>query len=250
MNIHDEPHAPGGREGKPEAQVELERCLGRLLHLFPDPDFQAHPPMIVLDTGPVPLVEHMETDADITLHTRRDLNRSPEEILTILLHKAIHSYNAFRWQRDCTAVNYHTRGFRRQAEQVGFQVAWAGRRSGWARTVPTAHLRDLFEQVALDEDTLVPFRREVRFRGLHRWHCGRRRFPSRAELATRLARRCPADSRRLVRTLRVHRRRDSPVVRLTGHWLKPFGFGEGTALKVEVSYGLMTIQARTLGEER
>jgi hypothetical protein len=205
--------------------------------------------MIVLDTGCPPLAEHMETDADMTLYTR-DLNRSPEEILTILLHKAIHSYNAFRWQRDCTAVNYHTRGFRRQAEQVGFQVAWAGRCGGWARTVPTQHLRDIFEQIALDEDTLVPFRRAIRFRGLHRWHCGRRRFPSRAELATRLARRCPADSRRLVRTLRVHRRRDSPLVRLTGHWLKPFGFGEGTALKVEVSYGLMTIQARTLGEER
>ncbi len=236
MNIH-EPQAPPGGE---KAQAELERCLGHLLHLFPDPDFQAHPPKVVLDTGCPPLVEHMETDTDITLY-RGDLNRSPEEILTILLHKAIHSFHAFRWQRDCTVVNYHTRMFRRQAEQVGFQVDWAGRCGGWARTVPMAPLRSLFERIAFDEDTIAPFRGAFRFRGLHRWHCGRRRFPD--------PKRPGRDCRQLVRTLRVHRRENSPVVRLAGRWLRPFGFAEGTALKVEASYGLMTIRARVFTEE-
>ena len=232
-----------------QAQTELERCLRRLLHLFPDPDFQAHPPSIVLDTACPPLAEHMETDADITIYTR-ELNRSPEEILTILLHRAVHAFHAFRWQRDCTIVNYHTRVFRRLAEQVGFQVDWAGRSGGWARTVPTLSLRSLFEEIAFDEDTLVPFRGSFRLRGLHRWRCGRRCFPSPAELASRLARTCPKDSRRLVHTLRVQRREASPMVRLAGCWLRSFGFAEGTALKVDVSYGLMTIQARTLGEEQ
>jgi hypothetical protein len=231
------------------AQAELERCLRAFVSLFPDPDFRAHPPELVLDPGCPPLPEQLLETTDITLYTRRDLNRPPEEVLTILLHKAIHSFHAFRWQADCTAGSYHTQVFRHLAEQVGFQVAWAGRRNGWAQTLPTAPLRELFEQIALAEDTLVPFRDSLFwFPRRHRWPCGQRRFPDRAELATRLG--CCSDSRRLVRTLRVHRRGASPVVHLAGRWLTPFGFREGTPLKVEVSYGRMTIEARTFGEER
>jgi hypothetical protein len=235
------------------AQAELERCLRGLVSLFPDPDFQKHPPELVLDPGYPPLPEQplLETDTDITLYTRSDLTRPPEEILTILLHKAIHAFHAFRWQGDCTAGSYHTQVFRRQAERMGFEVV-RSRRYGWSRTLPTAPLRGLFEQIALAEDTLVPFQdsfRFFRFRRRHSWACGQRRFPDRAELATQFGR-CCSDSRRLVRTLRVHRRESSPVVRLAGRWLVPFGFHEGTALKVEVSYGRLTIEARAFGEER
>jgi hypothetical protein len=229
------------------AQAELGRCLRTLVSLFPDPDFRAYLPELVLDTGYPPVPEQpLESGPGITLY-RNELTHPPEDILAILLHKTIHAFHAFRWQWDCTARSYHTRVFRRQAEQVGFQVAWAGRHYGWARTLPKAPLWGLFEDLNLAEDVFAPFRDPFP-RRQRSWHCGQRRFPDRADLATRLGR-CCSDSRRFVRTLRVHRREASPVVRLAGGWLVPFGFREGTPLKVEASYGRLTIEARAFEED-
>ena len=97
--------------------AELKRCMHRLVSLFPDPDFRANPPEIVLEPGhPVPEAP-VEKDACIAIY-RRDLSGSPEEVLTVLLHKMIHVFHAFCWRQDCTCWSYHTRTFRRQAEQV------------------------------------------------------------------------------------------------------------------------------------
>lgn len=226
--------------------VELRRCLRRLVALFPDCGFRTHPPEIVLERAYLPMPEvPLERDLCIPVY-RRDLGGSPEEILTSLLHKTIHAFHAFRWQSDCTCWSYHTQAFRRQAEELGFHVGWAGRRYGWAQTRPSLPLRRLFEEIALSEETCEPFRRCVR---RPRWDCGRLRFPGRAALETRLGRRgCGSDSRQLVRSLRVHRRGSFPMVRLSGRWLGAFGFGQGDRVKVEARYGRLVIEARPCQE--
>ncbi len=220
--------------------TELRRCLHRLMTLFPDPDFRAHPPEIVLEPGyPVPGAP-VERDACIPLY-RRDLGGSPAEILTILLHKTIHAFHAFRWQRDCTCRSYHTQAFRRQAEQVGFQVGWTSRRYGWAQTRPGRSLGHFFEEIALSAPACEPVRLGVRLR----WDCGQLRFPGRADLESRLGGRASgSDPRRLVRSLQVHRQGDSPMVRLRGRWLAAFGFAGGVRLKVEARPGRLVLEAR------
>lgn len=227
--------------------AELRRCLRRLVALFLDRDFVAHPPELVLERGYGPIPEQpVERDLCIPVYPR-DLGGSPEEILTMLLHKTIHAFHAFHWQKDCTCWSYHTEAFRRQAEQVGFHVGWAGRRYGWAQTLPGPSLKRLFEEVALSEDACESFRHPFRYRP--RWHCGQLRFPGRAELAAGLGRcSCESTSRRLVRSLQVHCRGDCPMVRLSGRWLAAFGFGEGVRLKVDVSYGRLVIEARSFQE--
>jgi hypothetical protein len=220
------------------AMAELGRCLHRLVALFPDPDFIAHPPKIVLERYPALSEEPVERDACIAL-SRRDLGGSPEEILTILLHKTVHAFHAFLWQRDCTRWSYHTQAFRRLAKHVGFHVGWAGRRYGWAQTRPSRSLACLFEEIALSAQTCEPFRHDVRRQPS--WHCGQLCFPSRADLVGRLE---SSDSRRLVRSLQVHGRGDSPMVRLSGRWLSSFGFARGARLKVEAHAGRLVIEAR------
>ena len=219
---------------------ELRRCLRWLVTLFPDPEFRAHPPEIVLDPG-YP-VSPMERDACIPLY-RRDLGGSPTEILTILLHKAIHAFHAFRWQPDCTCWSYHTEAFRRQAEQVGFQVGWAGRRHGWAQTRPGSSLERFFEKISLATLSLATPLREWGRRP--NWDCGLLRLPTRADLENRLGHDARSDSRRrLIHSLQVHRRGDSPMVRLSGRWLAAFGFAQGVRLKVEARPGRLVLEAR------
>lgn len=217
--------------------AELKRCLCWLVTLFPDPEFRAHPPEIVLDPGyPVPEAP-LERDACIPLY-RRDLGGSPAEILAILLHKAIHAFHAFRWQQDCTCWSYHTEAFRRQAEQVGFHVGWAGRRYGWAQTHPRRSLKHFFEKISLS----MPEREWGRHSRHPSWDCGLLRLPGRADLLGR--RDARPDPRRMVRSLQVHRRGDSPMVRLSGRWLAAFGFAQGVRLKVEARPGRLVLEAR------
>ena len=223
--------------------AELRRCLHQLVPLFPDPDFRANPPEIVLEPGyPVPEAP-VERDACIPIY-RRDLSGSPLEILTVLLHKTIHAFHAFRWRQDCTCWSYHTQAFRRQAEQVGFHVDWAGRRYGWAQTRPRRSLENLFEEIAFS----APAGESVRLGRRPSWHCGQLRFPGRADLESRLGRHDGgSDSRRLVRGLQVHRRGDSPMVRLSGRWLAAFGFAGGVRLKVDARPGRLVLEARPEG---
>jgi len=219
--------------------LELRRCLARLVTLFPDPDFRAHPPEIVLESGyPMPEAG-VERDACIPLY-RRDLAGSPVETLTILLHKTIHAFHAFRWQHDCTRWGYHTQTFRRQAEQVGFHVGWVGPRHGWAQTRPRRCLAHLFEEIGFS--ALAGSRPRV-----HRpsWRCEALRFPSRADLVRRLARHGEdSDPRRIVRSLQVHRRGNAPMVRLSGRWLAAFGFPQGARLKVDARPGRLVFETR------
>lgn len=219
---------------------ELRRALRWLVTLFADPEFRAHPPEIVLDPGyPMPEAP-LEREACIPLY-RHDLLGSPIEILTLLLHKAIHAFHAFRWQQDCTCWSYHTEAFRRQAEQLGFQVAWAGKRYGWAQTRPRHALRHFFEDIALS----WPAREGQRPRRRRRWDCGLLRLPDREDLENRLGPRdARPDSRRLVRSLQVHRRGASPMVRLSGRWLAAFGFAQGARLKVDARPGRLVLEAR------
>jgi hypothetical protein len=249
---------PAGRPGKAEMKPEriqrwspatpapdmtvseLKRCLRQLVTLFPDPAFRARPPEIVLEPGYPPLPEDaVESEACIPL-CHRDLVGSASEVLTILLHKTIHAFHAFSWLRDCTCWSYHTQTFRRLAQQVGFQVGWAGRRYGWAQTRPGRSLERLFEGLALS----LPAGEPVGWRRRRLWHCGALRFPGRADLERRLGRRDGGDPRRLVRSLRVHRRGDAPMVRLSGRWLAAFDFERGVRLKVEARPGRLVLEAR------
>lgn len=220
---------------QPTDTAELGRCLRRLVTLFPDPSFRA--PKVVIDSGCRPLPEApLETAwGTITLYAR-DLEGSAEEVLTILLHKAIHAYHAFLWQTDCTCWSYHTRLFRRQAEQLGLQVD-RHCRYGWSQTLPTPQLCRFFAELAPQLGLTRPRRALSR----RVWHCGQQHFPSRAELGT------PSDSnecRRPVRSLQVHRRHGSAMVRLGGRWLRHLGFHPGQQLKVEGCAGRLTIEAR------
>jgi hypothetical protein len=223
----------------PEAgtiQAELGRCLSRLVLLFPDPSFQ--PPEVVIDPGYRPLAETpLEPPWGVITLYSRDLVGSSEDVLTILLHKAIHAYHAFLWRSDCSCWSYHTRLFRRQAEQLGLRVGRHHPRYGWSQTSPTAELGRLFEDLApaldLPRSSASPLSRRV-------WHCGQQRFPSRAELGTP----CGNEGRRLGRSLQVHRRQGSAMVRLGGRWLRHLGFYPGQQLKVEGCAGRVTIEAR------
>ena len=127
--------------------AELGRCLRRLVPLFPDPGFQA--PEVVIAPGwrPLPEIPLEPPWGVITLYSC-DLVGSGEEVLTILLHKAIHAYHAFLWQSDCSCWSYHTRLFRRQAEQLGLRVGRHHPRYGWSQTLPTPELVRLFEDLA------------------------------------------------------------------------------------------------------
>jgi hypothetical protein len=220
--------------------AELRRCMHRLVSLFPDPDFRANPPEIVLEPGhPVPEAP-VERDVCVAIY-RRDLSGSPVEILTVLLHKMIHAFHAFCWRHDCTCWSYHTRTFRRQAEQVGFDVGWAGRRYGWAQTRPRRSLEQFFEDIAFSAPICA-----TRYRPS--WPCGSLRFPGRADLERRLGHGGGSDSRRLVRSLQVHRRGETPMVRLSGRWLAAFGFAQGARLKVDARPGRLVLEARPEGK--
>jgi hypothetical protein len=217
--------------------VELGRCLHQLVTLFPEP-FRV--PEIVIETGYPPLPETpLEPDWGLTLYGR-DLVGSSEEVLTILLHKAIHTYHAFLWQSDCNCWSYHTRRFQRLAEQLGFQVGW-NRRYGWAQTLPTPDLCHLFEELDLalpssrgrSVSRLLPSSRRPRL-----WPCGQQRFPNLGE------RRGERRSERPVRSLRVHDREGFPMIRMSGRWLRHLGFRAGRRLKVEGCDGRLTIEAR------
>ncbi len=211
-------------------QAEINRCLRQLIPLFCTSGIWA--PEVVLSTD-YPPIEPIDSGSRIILYTCSDLAHPPEEVLTILLHKAIHAFHAFRWEQDCCTGSYHTRRFASRAEQLGLRVGWT-RRHGWAHTVPERPLLRFFEKLALSETLLSPFRGYRRLK----WDCGERCFPSREELIGR-----PPSGPRLVRSLCVHRRAGSPMVRLAGRWLGPFGFCEGTRLKVEAERGRLTIEA-------
>ncbi|MCP4549229.1 MAG: hypothetical protein GY835_22480, partial [bacterium] len=118
------------------AESELARCLGVLMTLFPDGEFKHNPPAVKIQEGFPPPPEqpfHNPGSHLITLY-RTDLNRPVRDLLTILLHQAVHAANGFAWQRDCNAFSYHNERFRRLAEKVGLEVHRIYR-YGWAETV-------------------------------------------------------------------------------------------------------------------
>ena len=82
------------------AESELVRCLGVLMTLFPDGEFKHNPPTVKIQEGFPPLPEQPFYNPRghlITLYGA-DLNRPVSDILTILLHQAVHAANAFAWQ--------------------------------------------------------------------------------------------------------------------------------------------------------
>lgn len=214
-----------------DVQAELGRCLHRLVTLFPDPGFRA--PELVIDTGYPALPETpLEPDWGKMILYPRDLVGSAEEILTILLHKAIHAYHAFLWEEDCTCWSYHTLRFRRLAEQLGLRVGWH-HRYGWSQTLPTP---GLFADLAPTLDLVLAGRAgRARVVVPRVWHCGQLRFPSRTDERRGECRR---------RSLRVHHRKGFPMIRMSGRWLWHLGFRPGCRLKVEGYDGRLLIEAR------
>jgi hypothetical protein len=248
------PSSPQRASDVEAARAELARCLRLLVHLFPDPDFVANPPEIaVLDEYP-PLPETplcVDTSHRLLLYTHGDLNRPLEQVLTTLLHRTVHLANAFQWVQDCTPVSYHTRGFQRLAEAVGFVVARAHRRYGWADTRPGPRLVEIFRDLAVDETVLEPFwDRATSLRKGIRCHCGLPRLPDRHELHEWLREGEDARYRppSMVRSVKVHRVRQGegyvPMLRLRGRWLRLFGFNESCPMKIEARPGRLVIEAR------
>ena len=168
------------------AREELARCLRLLSSCLPAVDFLQHLPAIEIADTYSPLPEQalfLKRSHQITLYTHGDLNRPALEILTILLHKAIHVANAYRWRVDCNCVSYHNQQFRVLAEDLGFVVRRGHSRYGWAETIPSAKLREIFHDLALRQEILRPFqgcalppRRRIT------WHCGLPKLPDREEL--------------------------------------------------------------------
>lgn len=251
------PHVGSTIEG---LKTELERCLRLLASRFPDSEFREHLPGITIKDGFAPLPEELvreEESHTIVLYSRGDLNRPVEQVLTILLHKAVHAANAFRWRRDCSSNSYHNSEFRTLAEQVGFHVAHSEKRYGWAQTTPDDRLFGIFHDLAVREDLLAPFqpddfmRRYIRYT----WNCGFTKMPTRSELMELQAfSSCQRDRRyrrdELTRAATVNRTWQNdesvPMVRLSGKWLRNVGFQENTRFKVEVGYGQLKIESRDL----
>ena len=91
-------------------QRELARCLRLLTSCVSEKDLFQYLPTLKIVDGHSPLPEQplrLETSHEITLYTHGDLNRPVEEILTILLHKAVHVANAYRWRVDCNCASFH-----------------------------------------------------------------------------------------------------------------------------------------------
>lgn len=238
------------------AESELTRCLGVLMTLFPEGEFKHNPPTVRIQEGFPPLPEQPLYNPRghlITLYAA-DLNRPLSEILTILLHQAVHAANAFAWQRDCTPSSYHNQQFRTLAEKVGLEVHRISRH-GWADTVPRCWLLSLFRGLEISEELLRPFRdRFMLCPGKKIWHCGVTPFPEREQLETMGVTAPPPPRLPLPRLqgMRVHKLWQGnghvPMVRFSGNWLRTFGFRESVRMKVEACYGQLTIQVRDLGD--
>lgn len=232
------------------AEAELNRCLRILLTLFPDPEFQQSSPEVSLEEcAPLPEQPFSAAGDRVTLYTRTDLKRPVEEILTVLLHQAVHLANAFHWTRDSNRLSRHNVRFRDLAEQLGFEVSWVNARYGWAQTTATARLRQIFRDLALAEEVLAPFRDPLAKPRRTIWHCGEFRFPEPQELRAILRRPAPrVVPRPQARAMTVNTlwRNGSwvPMLRLTGRWLRCFGFRESSRVRVDASYGELRIQAR------
>ncbi len=163
-------------------ESELARCLGPLIALFPDSAFRQNPPDLRIEEGylPLPGVPVYNPQAHQITFYRTDLNRPVSDILTILLHQAVHAANAFDWQRDCNPYSCHNARFRRLAEEVGLDVHRIYR-YGWAETAPKSWLLPLFRSLELSEEILEPFRTILK-RRKKIWHCGLTPFPEREQL--------------------------------------------------------------------
>jgi hypothetical protein len=213
-----------------EAETELARCLRLLTPLFGDHEFRDSPPEVRIEDGYAPLPGEpfgVLASHRVTLYARGDLNRPVEQVLTILLHKAVHVFNAFHWVGDCSRVSYHTRRFREVAERVGFMVHWVNARYGWAETAPSPLLMRIFGDLAVAEEALRPFRRGYpRLRWPRIWHCGLPRFPDRAQLQELLASAAGGSGPKEV----------------------SYGFAEGRRMKVEVRSGELRIEARPVAD--
>ena len=241
-----------------DLERELQRCLRLLATRFPDPEFRECLPEIVIEDSYAPLPEECVRGGkihSIVLHTRGHLNRSVEQVLTIMLHKAVHAANAFRWKRDCTSNSYHNSSFKKLAERIGFQVADSSKRYGLAHTTPSRPLLGVFRDVAVREELLLPFqdRFPKRYSRRFAWNCGLTRMPTRSELLA--LRSGPADDRSrrfkrgdLIRAATVNRtwqnEESVPMLRLSGKWLRNLGFHENCRFKIEACYGQLTIESR------
>ena len=229
------------------AEAELARSLRVLLMLFPDPEFKGTSPEVNIERcAPI------ATGHRVTLY-RSDLTRSTEDVLTILLHKAVHLANAFGWNRDCNWRSRHNCFFRKLAEEVGFDVSWVNARFAWAKTTPSPRLRQIFGDLALAEQFLEPFRYPDPFTSPIKWHCGQYHLPLPDEIGAVL--KTPTPNRRRwrlpVRGMTVNRLyrgyRTVPMLRLTGHWLTDLGFPTASRVRLDARYGELRIQAREPG---
>jgi len=249
--------APVPHHATRRAESELARCLGVLTTLFPDAEFKQNPPDLKIQAGYPPLPEQPFCNPRshlITLY-RTDLNRPVSDILTILLHQAVHVANAFAWRRDCNPSSYHNEQFRRLAEKVGLKVHRISR-YGWANTVPRCWLLGLFRSLELSEEVLGPFRdRLMLCRKKKIWHCGLTGFPERGQLQAMGVTSPPPSRlpRSRLQGMNVHSLWHGsghvPMVRLSGNWLRAFGFRERVRMKVEARYGQLTLQVRDPGNE-
>jgi hypothetical protein len=252
MTMHNQTSYGGPTEAIAlrRAEAELDRCLQILMALFPDPEFKQTSPRVRLERY-APLPEQCFRPAGhlVTLYTRTDLRRPVEEVLTVLLHKAVHLANAFRWTEDCNWRSRHNRRFRELAKQVGFDVTWENSRYGWARTTPSARLLLMMRRLRFDQQVLEPFHGSGATTSPMTWHCGQFCFPEPEEIRALLRRPPPAPHR--MRMLEVHgrtiRRDDQscrPMLKVTGRWLTQFGFPQGSRIRVEARYGELKIKAR------
>lgn len=233
------------------ARAELTRCLRLLVELFPDPEFSQTSPEVCLERY-APLPEQCFSPAGhrVTLYSR-DLCRPVEEVLTVLLHKAVHLANAFRWIKDCNWRSRHNCRFRQLAQKVGLDVSWVDARYGWAQTTPTPTLQWFLPRLRLAEEVLEPFRDLSAKPRSMIWHCGQFRFPEPEELSAILGRPptpSPLRSRVVVRAMTVNRVwRDTysaPMLRLTGRWLTRYGFPQASRVRIDARYGELRIRSR------
>jgi hypothetical protein len=174
-----------------------------------------------------------------------------EEVLTVLLHKAVHLANAFSWIKDCNWRSRHNCRFRQLAREVGLDVSWVDARYGWAQTTPTPPLQLLLRGLCFAEEVLEPFRYPFARPRSMIWHCGQFRFPEPEELSAILGRPAPPSplrSRVVVRGMTVNRvwrdTSSAPMLRLTGRWLTRFGFPEASRVRIDARYGELRIRGR------
>jgi len=256
LSLSKSPTQPFSDEVFRAVEQELSRCLRLLLSCLSVAEFPEHLPKLRVVDGFAPLPEQplqIETCHEIAFYTRGDLNRTVDEILTLLLHRAIHVANAYHWRVDCNHVSYHNQHFRRLAEEVGFTIRRRRSRYGWAETIPTQRLREIFQDLGFREQVLAPFQEPaLLMRGRILWHCGLPKLPTREELqAMRTAdpnRARNAGPGEIVRGAKVHRLRKAdnvvPMLRMSGKWLRRCGFHESTPMRVVASRGQLIIQAR------